>query len=459
MADLSTTFAGITSPNPFWLASAPPTNSGYQVDQAFMAGWGGVVWKTIGPPVLNISNRYGSFTKDGRRMLAINNVEVISDRPLEVNLREIEQIKTKWPDRALIVSIMVDADPDTWDYFVKAAENAGADGIELNFGCPQGMSERGLGSAVGQNPALCELNTNYATSAASVPVIVKLTPNITDITVSAEAALAGGANALSLINTINSVTKVNLDTFTVAPTIGGRSTHGGMAGPAVKPIALHMLAELMHDEVVSSSGVPISGMGGISTWRDAAEFLLLGATSLQVCTAAMTHGFRIIEDLCEGLSLWMDEKGFATIDDFRGKALATHGNFNDLDLAHRSVARIDLDKCIGCNLCVTACHDTAHQCIDLVNSDGVVVSPGINPMINGKRTLELRPVPRVREEDCVGCALCANVCPISGCIDMITLDSGRTSVTWNQLTEANPQVANDWKVMADYRKEVGISIH
>lgn len=173
----------------------------------------------------------------------------------------------------------------------------------------------------------------------------------------------------------------------------------------------------------------------------------------------MTHGFRIIEDLCEGLSLWMDEKGFATIDDFRGKALATHGNFNDLDLAHRSVARIDLDKCIGCNLCVTACHDTAHQCIDLVNSDGVVVSPGINPMINGKRTLELRPVPRVREEDCVGCALCANVCPVSGCIDMITLDSGRKSVTWNQLTGANPQVADDWAIMADYRKEVGISIH
>ncbi|MDN6602181.1 tRNA-dihydrouridine synthase [Corynebacterium flavescens] len=211
MADLRTRFAGIESPNPFWLASAPPTNSGYQVDKAFEAGWGGVVWKTIGPPVLNISNRYGSFTKEGKRMLAINNVEVISDRPLETNLREIEQIKKKWPDRALIVSIMVDAKPETWDYYVKAAESAGADGIELNFGCPQGMSERGMGSAVGQNPALCELNTQLATSAASVPVIVKLTPNITDITVSARAGLAGGADALSLINTINSVTKVDLE--------------------------------------------------------------------------------------------------------------------------------------------------------------------------------------------------------------------------------------------------------
>ncbi|WP_347307458.1 NAD-dependent dihydropyrimidine dehydrogenase subunit PreA [Corynebacterium sp. SA-MJD20WY100] len=459
MADLTTNFAGITSPNPFWLASAPPTNSGYQVDKAFEAGWGGVVWKTIGPPVLNISNRYGSFTKEGKRMLAINNVEVISDRPLETNLREIEEIKNKWPDRALIVSIMVDAKPETWDYYVTAAENAGADGIELNFGCPQGMSERGLGSAVGQNPALCELNTQLATSAASVPVIVKLTPNITDITVSARAGLAGGGNALSLINTINSVSKVDLDTFMVSPNIGGRSTHGGMAGPAAKPIALHMLTEVMHDEEVIASGVPVSGMGGISTWRDAAEFLLLGATSLQVCTAAMTHGFRIIEDLCEGLSNWMDDKGFATIEDFRGRALGTHGKFNDLNLAHKSVARINRDKCIGCNLCVTACHDTAHQCIDLVGPDGAIVAPGIDPTINGKKTLDIRPVPQVRESDCVGCALCANVCPVQGCIDMVTVDSGREAVTWNELTAANPAVADDWSVMTEYRKKVGIDIH
>ncbi|WP_312715131.1 NAD-dependent dihydropyrimidine dehydrogenase subunit PreA [Corynebacterium flavescens] len=459
MADLRTRFAGIESPNPFWLASAPPTNSGYQVDKAFEAGWGGVVWKTIGPPVLNISNRYGSFTKEGKRMLAINNVEVISDRPLETNLREIEQIKKKWPDRALIVSIMVDAKPETWDYYVKAAESAGADGIELNFGCPQGMSERGMGSAVGQNPALCELNTQLATSAASVPVIVKLTPNITDITVSARAGLAGGADALSLINTINSVTKVDLDSLKVSPTIGGRSTHGGLAGPSAKPIALHMLSEVMQDEVVQAAEIPISGMGGVSTWRDAAEFLLLGATSLQVCTAAMTHGFRIIEDLCEGLSNWMDEKGFATIEDLRGKALATHGTFNELDLSAKSVARINLDKCIGCNLCVTACHDTAHQCIDLVNTDGDVVSPGINPLLNGTRTLDLRPTPRVRESDCVGCALCANVCPVEGCIDMVSVDSGRASITWDELTKQRPELADDWTAMEAYRKEVGIEIH
>ena len=459
MADLTTNFAGITSPNPFWLASAPPTNSGYQVNKAFEAGWGGVVWKTIGPPVMNISNRYGSFTKDGNRMLAINNVELISDRPLDINLREIADVKKNWPDRAVIVSAMVDADPRQWETIVHQIEDAGADGIELNYGCPQGMSERGLGAAVGQVPELCQQNTEWATSAASIPVIVKLTPNVTDITVGARAGLRGGGNALSLINTINSVSKVDLDTLTVSPTIGGRSTHGGYAGPAVKPIALHMLTELLRDPEVIESAVPISGMGGIATWRDAAEFISLGATSVQVCTAAMTHGFRIIDDLCEGLSNWMDEKGFASLSDFRGDALKVHGDFNDLDLSHKSVARINADECIGCNLCVTACHDTAHQCIDLVNSQGAVVEPGIDLSINGKKTLDLRPTPRVREEDCVGCALCANVCPVQGCIDMVTMDSGRESVTWNELTAENPEVANDWSVMAEYRDKVGIDIH
>lgn len=459
MANLSVNFAGVTSPNPFWLASAPPTNSGYQVDKAFEAGWGGVVWKTIGPPVMNISNRYGSFTKDGNRLMAINNVELISDRPLEINLREITEIKKKWPDRTVVVSAMVDADPQQWYDIIAAIEETGADAIELNYGCPQGMVERGMGAAVGQVPELCQMNTAWATEKASIPVIVKLTPNVTDITRSARAALAGNANALSLINTINSVTSVDLDTLQVRPTIGGRSTHGGYAGPAVKPIALHMLAEVMQDDTVIASGVPVSGMGGVSTWKDAVEFIALGATTVQVCTAAMKHGFRIIDDLCDGLSRWMDDKGFASLDEFRGRALATHGAFNDLDLSYKAVARINPEKCIGCNLCVTACHDTAHQCIDLVNSAGEVVAPGINPALNGKATLALRPTPKVREEDCVGCALCANVCPIEGCITMTEIPTGRESVTWNQLTSTVPGIDSNWDTMKSYRSEHDIEIH
>ena len=261
MADLSTNFAGIKSPNPFWLASAPPTNSGAQVHRAFEAGWGGAVWKTIGAAVLNISNRYGAWHYGGQRMLEINNIELISDRPLEVNLREITEVKRAWPDRAVIVSAMVEPKADAWTEIVQRIQNTGADGIELNFGCPHGMSERGMGSAVGQVPEYCERITGWVMSAASIPVIVKLTPNITNVVVPARSAVTAGANALSLINTINSIVGVDLGTLAITPNIGGKGGHGGYAGPAVKPIALNMLASLGTDEVVGASGLPISGWG------------------------------------------------------------------------------------------------------------------------------------------------------------------------------------------------------
>ncbi|GHF36170.1 dihydropyrimidine dehydrogenase (NAD+) subunit PreA [Deinococcus metalli] len=459
MADLSIDFAGIRAPNPFWLASAPPTNSGHQIHRAFEYGWGGAVWKTIGAPVLNISNRYGGLSIAGQRLLAINNVELISDRPLDVNLREIAEVKRMWPDRAVIVSAMVDADPQAWRDIVMKIEDTGADGIELNYGCPQGMSERGMGAAVGQVPEMCELNTQWVTSITRLPVIVKLTPNITHITEPAHAALAGGATALSLINTINSVMKIDLDTLRITPNIGGRGTHGGYAGPAVKPIALNMLAELMTDARVRASGVPISGMGGIVTWRDAAEFLLLGATSLQVCTAAMHYGYRIVEDMIDGLSNWMDDKGFATIYDVAGRALPQTSTFGELDLSYQAVARIDPDKCIQCNLCYVACNDTAHQCIDLVADGGVRVNPGFDVRANGRQVADTRPQPVVREPDCVGCALCANVCPVDGCIEMVSVPSGRESITWDQLTAQRPEVATSWDAMMAYRKEQGIDIH
>src|SRR5882672_1431287 len=323
MADLRINFAGIKSPNPFWLASAPPANSGAQVHRAFEAGWGGAVWKTIGPPVLNVSNRYGALHYGGQRMFAINNVELISDRPLEV--------KRAWPDRAVIVSAMVESKPEAWREIVRRIEDTGADGIELNYGCPHGMSERGMGSAVGQVPEYCEQITRWVMSVATIPVIVKLTPNISNIVMPARAGVAAGANALSLINTINSIVGVDLNTLEITPSIGGKGGHGGYAGPAVKPIALNMLSALGADEVVSKSGLPISGMGGISTWSDAAEFLLLGASSLQVCTAVMHYGFRIIEDLCDGLSEWMDAKGFSQISDFRGKTLPRISDFSNFD--------------------------------------------------------------------------------------------------------------------------------
>ncbi|HKE07056.1 MAG TPA: NAD-dependent dihydropyrimidine dehydrogenase subunit PreA [Candidatus Acidoferrum sp.] len=461
MADLSINFAGIRSPNPFWLASAPPANSGAQVHRAFEAGWGGAVWKTIGAPVLNVSNRYGAWHYGNQKMLAINNVELISDRPLEQNLREIREVKRAWPDRAVIVSAMVESKPEAWHEIIKKIQDTGADGIELNYGCPHGMSERGMGAAVGQVPEYCEQITGWVMQVAKIPVIVKLTPNISDIRMPARAAVAAKANALSLINTVNSIIGVDLDTLQIVPNIGGKGGHGGYAGPAVKPIALNMLSSLCTDSVVAESKLPISGMGGISTWPDAAEFLLLGASSLQVCTAVMHYGFRIIEDLCDGLSNWMDEKEFQKISDVVGKSVHRVSDFKDFDLSFKAVARIDQEKCIHCDLCYVACNDTAHQCIDLIAKDGSVVPPGsYDVRSNGKEAaVHTRPMVRVREEDCVGCRLCFNVCPVDNCIQMVEESPDRPSVTWDELSRKQRDVTEDWEKMKAYREKMGIHIH
>jgi dihydropyrimidine dehydrogenase (NAD+) subunit PreA len=461
MADLSINFAGIRSPNPFWLASAPPSNSGEQVHRAFEAGWGGAVWKTIGAPVLNVSNRYGAWHYGNQKMLAINNVELISDRPFETNLREIAEVKRAWPDRAVIVSAMVESKPEAWHDVIHRIQDTGADGIELNYGCPHGMSERGMGSAVGQVPEYCEQITGWVMQVAKIPVIVKLTPNISDIVMPARAAVAAGSNALSLINTLNSIIGVDLDSFEITPNIGGRGGHGGYAGPAVKPIALNMLAALGRDSVVHGSGLPISGMGGITTWRDAAEFLLLGASSLQVCTAVMHYGFRIIEDLCDGLANWMDEKGFVTIPNVVARSLGRVSDFKDFDLTFKAVARIDQQKCIRCDLCYVACNDTAHQCIDLIDSDGNVVPPrSYAERSHGKAdAVDTRPRVVVREEDCVGCRLCYNVCPVENCIQMVEFPSGKPPVTWDELTRTQRAVTEDWQQMEQYRQKHNIHIH
>jgi len=265
---------------------------------------------------------------------------------------------------------------------------------------------------------------------------------------------------LSLINTLNSITGVDLDSFEITPSIGGKGGHGGYAGPAVKPIALNMLAALGADDEVSHSAKPISGMGGISTWQDAAEFLLLGAGSLQVCTAVMHYGFRIIEDLCDGLSNWMDSKGFAGIEDFRARSLHRISDFKNFDLSFRAVARIDTAHCIKCNLCYVACNDTAHQCIDLIAVNGEPVAPySYEASSNGKyEAIHSRPQPRVREADCVGCRLCYNVCPVERCIEMVELPSANDAVTWDELSKSRPEVTEDWDAMQRYRDERGIHI-
>jgi len=400
MADLRSTLAGIRSPNPFWLASAPPTDKSYNVRRALDAGWGGVVWKTLGedPPVVNVSSRYGAVSLNGNRMMGLNNIELISDRPLSVNLEEIKAVKRDYPDRAIVVSLMVPCTEESWKAILPLVEETGADGIELNFGCPHGMSERNMGAAVGQVPEYVEMVTRWCKQTTRMPVIVKLTPNVTNILMPAEAALRGGADAVSLINTIQSVVGVDLDAMAPMPVVGGLGTHGGYCGPAVKPVALRMLGEIARDR--RFAGLPISGMGGISGWRDAAEFLVMGATNLQVCTAAMHYGFRIVEDMIDGLSNWMDEKGFATLSDVTGRAVPNFVEWNKLNLKFKTIAEIDQDACVKCGLCYIACEDTSHQAISAARVDGT-------------RRYE------VIDEECVGCNLCAHVCPIDNCITMV----------------------------------------
>ncbi|MCA9803833.1 MAG: NAD-dependent dihydropyrimidine dehydrogenase subunit PreA, partial [Cyanobacteria bacterium HKST-UBA02] len=320
------------------------------------------------------------------------------------------------------------------------------DGFELNFGCPHGMSERGMGSAMGQVPEYTCMVTEWVMEVATKPVIVKLTPNITDIVHPARAAVKGGATALSLINTINSIMGVDLDSFELKPNVGGKGGHGGYAGPAVKPIALHLLSAVASDREVQEARLPISGIGGIETWQDAVEFMLLGATSVQVCTAVMHWGFRIVEDMIDGMSNWMDEKGFKTVDDFIGKSLPRISHFGDFDLGFQTVARVDHDKCIQCNLCYIACNDAAHQCIDLKDLK-----------LTSDPSERFWPV--VREDDCVGCALCSSVCPVDDCISMVEVESDRPHITWNELMKNRPEVVAEWDRMEEYREEANIHIH
>ncbi len=403
--DLFTNMAGIRSPNPFWLASCPITNNGEMVARAFDEGWGGVVWKTIGEPIRNVTSRLGSLDFGGRRMVGISNIELISDRPTEVNIAEIADVKRRYPDQAVVVSLMVEAKREAWHDIVRKVNDTGADGFELNFGCPHGMSERGMGAAVGQVPEYVQMITEWVMEAADLPVLVKLTPNVTDIRFPARAARAANADGVALINTISSLVGVNLDTWAPVPDVRGKGSHGGFSGPAVKPIALNMVSAVASDPDVR---LPVSGIGGIADWRDAVQFLLVGSTTVQVGTSVMHLGFRMIDDLVDGLSTYLRSKGLHSPSELVGRALPALGDWGQLDQTFRLLARIDESTCIRCNLCYTACNDGAHQAIRFEDAGGR------NRLV-------------VEDDYCVGCRLCQYVCPVDNCITFEELE-GAASV-------------------------------
>lgn len=432
MKDLSIEFAGITSPNPFWLASAPPTNTGEQIARAFEIGWGGAVWKTLGDPIINVSSRLGGIHHRGRKLSGLNNIELITDRDIDTNFREMTDVKKRFPNHTVIASLMVESE-EQWKIMIARAIEAGADALELNFGCPHGMCERGMGSAVGQEPKILETIVKWVKKESSIPVIAKLTPNITDIIDPGLAACRGGADAVSLINTIKSIVGVDFDNLVPLPRVEKKGTSGGFCGPAVKPIALNMVWRLARDPRFT---IPIVGIGGITTWKDAVEFLLLGANCTQVCTSVMNYGYRIVEPMAEGLSDFMVEKGFATVGDLVGQALPQTSDWGDLNLNYQVRAEIDTERCIGCQLCYPACRDGGHHAIAVPGSDeysALVGEP--SPSWDERRSR----VPAVDWNKCVGCNLCSLICPVE-CITMREQETEKPPQSWNEYQSTGQRI-------------------
>ena len=417
MANLEIDFSGIKSPNPFWLASAPPTNSGDQIMRAFDAGWGGAVWKTVGNPVKNLHSRYAALKGGKGKIIGLNNIELISDRGLSINLKEMAEVKKKYPNNALVASIMAGSQAE-WIELIRRVEDTGVDGFELNFSCPHGMCERGLGSAIGQEPEVAAEIMHWVRGATNLPVLMKLTPNVADICEQGKVAVNGNADGVALINTIKSIIGVDLDDLIPYPKGRNGATNGGYCGTAVKPIALHMLASLGRTDWFN---LPVSGIGGINNWKDCAEFIALGSTSVQVCTAVMHHGFGIVEGMIDGLSNYLDSKGMASVNELRGQALSQYKDWGELDMNYKVVASINEKKCTGCGKCYTACNDGAYQSIGISDR-------------KSRKTGD--PIPEINSDKCKGCNLCSLVCP-KECISMKDVSATDSVKTWQEIVSNN----------------------
>ncbi len=328
--DLSITVNGIPFPNPYLVGSGPPGTNAAVIAKAYEAGWGGAVAKTVSLEsfkVKNVSPRYGKLkSRETGEVIGFENIELISDRPIETWLKEFREIKRNYPKHVLIASIMEETNEEAWQKLTKMVQETGVDGLELNFSCPHGMTERKMGAEVGQHAPLTEQVTGWVKKVATVPVWVKMTPNITHITEPALAAVKGGADGISAINTILSIIGVNLETLRPMPTVEGYTVPGGYSCQAVRPIALRQVMELGR---ALPKSVSICGIGGIERAEDAIQFLLLGASTVQVCTGVMLHGLEIVQEMREGLARFMADKHFERVADVVGKSLSyfsTHGD-------------------------------------------------------------------------------------------------------------------------------------
>ncbi len=385
--DLSIEFCGVKCENPFFLSSSVVASNYEMCAKALEMGWAGVVFKTIG--ILRpkeVSPRFDTIGKEGTPFIGFRNLEQIAEHPLEENLMWMKQLKENYPEKILIASIMGQTDEE-WTFLARAVTHAGADIIECNFSCPH-MSGENLGADVGQNPELVKHYTRCVREGTHLPILAKMTPNLGNMEIPAVAAVEGGADGIAAINTIKSITGIDLSSLAATPEVGGKSSVSGYSGKAVKPIALRFI----HDMAVHKalSGIPLSGMGGIETWRDALEFILLGCSNIQVTTAVMQYGYRIIDDLIEGLSFFMRENGYDSVEELVGKALPQMVPADLLDRATVVYPRFDREKCIGCGRCYLSCYDAGHQAVMWEEDKR-------QPVLSAKK--------------CVGCHLCLHVCP------------------------------------------------
>lgn len=389
--DLSIEYLGVQCENPFFLSSSPVGGCYDMVAKAYEAGWGGVFFKTVGRFIADeCSPRFDNVGKEQTPWVGFKNMEQISDKPLEDNLQAIHRLKRDYPDKVMVATIMGSNDEE-WTELAKLVTQAGADLIECNFSCPQ-MTSHAMGSDVGQSPDLVRQYSKATSSATKLPVIAKMTPNIGNMEIPAIAAIEGGAAGVSAINTIKSITNINLDFMTSMPVVNGKSSISGYSGAAVKPIGLRFIAQMKKHPLLKD--IQMSGIGGIETWRDALEYILVGSHNVQVTTSVMQYGYRIVEDMISGLSFYMEENGIDKVEDLVGKALPNIIPAEELDRNFKVIVKIDHEKCIGCGRCYVSCFDAAHQAI---NWDFENRRPSIN-------------------DECVGCHLCINVCPVPDCI-------------------------------------------
>ena len=381
MSTLKTAILNISFPNPFILAAGPATAKGAMVIEAFRAGWGGAVLKTIGlVPTPHPSPRM-HVIRSGKNKTGMLDIELISDMSIDCWENEIDIIRQAFPDRPQIASIMGGGNPYDWQEVVRRLEPHGISAFEMNASCPNYSEKRG--GKLGQDPESLKAAVEWVREATDLPLIVKLTPNVTDIVVLARVAVEAGADALTAGNSLSGIGGIDLENFTPLPAVKNRGIVGGYGGPGLKPVTLRCTAN-----IAQAMSTPIFGCGGIEKWQDAAEYLTVGASAVQICTAAMWNGIQTIEKLTEGLENYLGEHGFSSPDDIKGKALASIGVWNDLDLSWRIVATVDDERCNGCGICATACASGGYQAIEMEHK---------------KASIEV--------VKCDGCGLCVGVCP------------------------------------------------